>query len=84
MVVAQEDMYSRLKDYNWVFNGAEYDLYSVVEIDEKGALTFQIGKIVFTLDRFMIKGPAAKINALGESAKEVVQFTFIGTRIPAM
>jgi hypothetical protein len=81
MLVSQEEMYNRLKDYNWIFNGAEYDLYSSVEIDEKGYLTFQINKIVFTLDRFIIRGSSAKINASCNHVKTPILFTFIGTRI---
>jgi hypothetical protein len=81
MLVPQEEMYNRLKDYNWIFNGAEYDLYSSVEIDEKGRLTFQINRMVFTLDRFIIRGSSARINASCDNVKTPLLFTFTGTSI---
>ncbi len=81
MVVAREEMYDKLKGYNWNFRGAEYDLYSSVEIDEDDALSFQLNNITFTLDTFVIRGATAKINASCKQNGEDIQFAFIGTAI---
>jgi hypothetical protein len=80
MIVAKDKMYSRLKEFNWIFNGAEYDLYSVVESDDDDVLTFELNKIEFTLNDFVIKGSEARIKASCTHKNQDMQFAFIGTK----
>ena len=79
MIVSNEDAYDRLKYYTWTFRGAEYDLYSTVDIDAQDRLTLQIGKTTFTLENLIINGSSAKISASCEQDETVMQFTFTGT-----
>lgn len=84
MQVPQEEMYERLKDYTWTFKGAEYDLYSTVDIDENDNLTFLLNRMEFTLSRFAIRGNTAKIHASCNDPKMPVEFTFTGARVPGI
>lgn len=81
MMVPKEEMYGKLREYKWMFNGAEYDLYSTVDIDAEDNHTFDLHGIVFTLGSMnMVTVVTAKINAEGTHEGKVVQFTFTGTR----
>ncbi len=70
-------MYKRLKDFNWVFSNADYNLYSSVEMDDDGTLTFELNRVTFTLSNFIIHGAAARITATCEE----LTFAFTGTAI---